>query len=102
MAVDDLPRVVIPDDADLFGPARADDPHAVLVDVERHLLAVRAGQDAHGAPPVGFRGQGVEAFLHGAEVASAVAVDRIDGLPGKGPECEKRAENPPNKIFHNI
>ena len=78
-AIDDFAGIVVPDDAG-FSHFIAQNPDLVLVDVERHLLAIDTGHDPHRAPLRRFRRQGVEAFLNGPEIPAAVAVDGINRL----------------------
>ena len=78
-AIDDFAGIVVPDDAG-FSHFIAQNPNLVLVDVERHLLAIDTGHDPHRAPLRRFRRQGVEAFLNGPKIPAAVAVDGINRL----------------------
>ena len=86
-AIDDLAGIVVPDQPHVVGIFPAPDhDDLVLVNVERHFLAVSAGHDPHRAPLRRFRRQGVEARLDGPEIPAAVAIDGINRLC-RGPKA---------------
>ncbi len=103
VAVYDLAREVVPDNADAVAAALSDDLDLVLVDVEGNFLAVGAGHDPHRAPPFGFGGQRIETGLHGGEIAAAVAVDDVDALFAlRGASCAQQGEEKEDSLHNSI